>query len=98
MPEVVKDLWANHDAEGPVVQLGVAGSLPTTTGARVDNEALWERNAAWWQREFTGGADVEYAEQILPLIARHLRGARRCSTSGAERVRSPVTSRRSARR
>ncbi len=42
----------------------------------MDNEALWEQNAAWWQREFAGGADAEYAEQILPLIARHLDGAR----------------------
>ncbi|MGH9111962.1 MAG: methyltransferase domain-containing protein, partial [Acidimicrobiales bacterium] len=38
---------------------------------------VWERHAAWWQREFTGGADVEYAEQILPLAAEHLAGADR---------------------
>src|ERR687897_1138774 len=37
----------------------------------------WERHAAWWQREFTGGADVEYTEQILPLAAEHLAGAER---------------------
>lgn len=37
----------------------------------------WEANAAWWQQEFTDGADPEYAEQILPLAARHLAGARR---------------------
>jgi SAM-dependent methyltransferase len=43
----------------------------------VDNEGLWEQHAGWWQREFTGGVDPEYEEQILPLIARHLRGARR---------------------
>jgi SAM-dependent methyltransferase len=43
----------------------------------VDNEALWEQHAGWWQREFSGGADPEYEEQILPLIARHLQGARR---------------------
>src|SRR5450755_4698474 len=41
------------------------------------NEELWERNAGWWQREFTDGADPEYEELILPLVARHLRGARR---------------------
>jgi SAM-dependent methyltransferase len=41
------------------------------------NEELWERNAGWWQREFTAGADPEYEEQILPLVARHLVGARR---------------------
>lgn len=28
---------------------------------------LWERHAAWWQAEFTDGADPEYEEQILPL-------------------------------
>ena len=41
------------------------------------NEELWERNAGWWQREFTAGADPEYEELILPLVARHLRDARR---------------------
>jgi SAM-dependent methyltransferase len=38
---------------------------------------VWERHAAWWQREFTEGADVEYVEQILPLAADHLAGAER---------------------
>ena len=38
---------------------------------------VWERHAGWWQREFTGGADVEYVEQILPLAADHLAGADR---------------------
>ena len=37
----------------------------------------WERTAEWWQREFTDGADPEYEEQILPLAAEHLAGARR---------------------
>jgi SAM-dependent methyltransferase len=32
----------------------------------------WEHHAEWWQREFTDGADLEYVEQILPLIAAHL--------------------------
>ena len=32
----------------------------------------WEAHAEWWQREFTDGADLEYVEQILPLIAQHL--------------------------
>jgi SAM-dependent methyltransferase len=43
----------------------------------VDNEALWERHAGWWQREFTAGADAEYEELILPLVERHVAGARR---------------------
>jgi SAM-dependent methyltransferase len=38
---------------------------------------LWEINAAWWAEGFTEGADAEYTEQILPLAALHLRGARR---------------------
>ena len=40
-----------------------------------DHGAVWERHARWWQDEFTGGADVEYTEQLLPLAARHMRGA-----------------------
>ena len=42
-----------------------------------DNETLWERNAGWWQREYSAGADPEYEEQILPLVAEHVAGARR---------------------
>ena len=38
---------------------------------------LWEDHAGWWQAGFTAGADPEYEEQILPLAARHLAGARR---------------------
>jgi SAM-dependent methyltransferase len=37
----------------------------------------WERHAAWWQDEFTAGADPEYEEQILPLVAAHLAGSAR---------------------
>ena len=43
----------------------------------MSDPALWEQHAGWWQREFTDGADPEYEEQILPLIDRHLAGARR---------------------
>jgi SAM-dependent methyltransferase len=38
---------------------------------------LWETHAHWWQAGFTDGADAEYTEQILPLAAEHLEGARR---------------------
>ncbi len=38
-------------------------------------EDLWERHAQWWQEGFTGDADAEYVEQILPLAAEHLAGA-----------------------
>jgi SAM-dependent methyltransferase len=41
------------------------------------NEALWEQHAGWWQRQFTAGADPEYQQQILPMVGRHLQGARR---------------------
>jgi len=38
---------------------------------------LWEAGAAWWQAECTDGADVEYEEQVLPLVAQHLAGCTR---------------------
>jgi SAM-dependent methyltransferase len=41
------------------------------------HEDAWEQHAEWWQREFTEGADPEYAEQILPLAAEWLAGYRR---------------------
>jgi SAM-dependent methyltransferase len=43
----------------------------------VDGVAGWDAGAAWWQREYTDGADVEYEEQIIPLVVEHLRGTRR---------------------
>lgn len=42
-----------------------------------DEGDLWEEHAGWWQAGFTEGADPEYEEQILPLAACHLAGARR---------------------
>ncbi len=38
---------------------------------------LWETHAGWWIEGFTDGADPEYTEQILPLAASELAGARR---------------------
>jgi SAM-dependent methyltransferase len=38
---------------------------------------LWETHATWWIDGFTDGADPEYEEQILPLAAAELAGARR---------------------
>jgi len=38
---------------------------------------LWETHADWWIDGFTDGADPEYEEQILPLAADELDGARR---------------------
>jgi SAM-dependent methyltransferase len=40
-------------------------------------DELWEAHAGWWQEGFTDGADPEYEEQILPMAAAHLAGARR---------------------
>ncbi len=37
---------------------------------------LWEDHAGWWIDGFTAGADPEYEEQILPLAAAELAGAR----------------------
>ena len=37
----------------------------------------WDRHAAWWQAQFTDGADPEYEEQILPLAERWLAGRQR---------------------
>ena len=44
---------------------------------RDPSEGLWESHAGWWQDGFTQGADPEYEEQILPMAAAHLDGARR---------------------
>lgn len=41
------------------------------------SEDLWETHADWWIEGFTEGADPEYVEQILPLAASELAGARR---------------------
>ena len=58
----------------------VAGRrLCPSYGGQVSDEQddLWEDHAGWWQAGFTEGADPEYEEQILPLVAEHLVGARR---------------------
>ncbi|MGD9793895.1 MAG: class I SAM-dependent methyltransferase [Acidimicrobiia bacterium] len=41
------------------------------------DDDLWETHAKWWQDGFTDGADPEYEEQILPMAAEGLQGARR---------------------
>jgi SAM-dependent methyltransferase len=38
---------------------------------------VWEEVAQWWQDGFTDGADAEYEQQILPLVASHLEGSSR---------------------
>jgi SAM-dependent methyltransferase len=37
----------------------------------------WEQHAEWWIDGFTEGADPEYVEQLMPLAAAELAGARR---------------------
>jgi SAM-dependent methyltransferase len=49
----------------------------TGTGSSEESAALWEVNTPWWVESFTGGADAEYDEQILPMAADHLNGATR---------------------
>jgi SAM-dependent methyltransferase len=59
--------------------------LPTMTSDEAGEQAeqpptsqeLWESHAQWWIVGFTAGADPEYNEQILPLAAEELAGARR---------------------
>ena len=41
------------------------------------SQPAWDEHAAWWQREFTGGVDPEYEEQIIPLAVAHLPEATR---------------------
>lgn len=43
----------------------------------VNDEALWEVNAGWWQEHFTGGVDPEYTEQIEPLARTWTQGFHR---------------------
>ena len=38
---------------------------------------LWSHNAQWWQEGFTEGADPEYREQILPIVAELAGGGKR---------------------
>lgn len=54
------------------------------TGGDLDpgGAALWEEHAGWWQEHFTDGADPEYTEQILPLVARWAVGAQRVCEVG----------------
>ena len=40
-------------------------------------ESLWEQHSDWWQKAYAEGADPEYEEQVLPLVAHRLRGSKR---------------------
>ncbi len=32
--------------------------------------AIWDQHAQWWRETFSEGADIEYAEEIVPLVTR----------------------------
>ncbi len=49
----------------------------TGVGSAGGEPDLWEIHAGWWQEGFTEGADPEYSEQIVPLVADLLGGQRR---------------------
>ena len=58
---------------------------------------LWEAHAGWWQDHFTDGADPEYEEQILPLMAAWVRpGDRVCEVGCGEGQVARVVSRAGA--
>jgi len=46
------------------------------------SQELWESHSQWWIEGFTEGADPEYTDQILPLAASELSGARRVRDVG----------------
>ncbi len=48
-----------------------------TASTPKENAALWEAHSQWWQDAFTDGADPEYTEQILPIVAQWTRGYER---------------------
>ena len=52
------------------------GGVPHEGGATGvparEMNTVWEDVAGWWQEKFTDGADPEYVEQILPLVAEDL--------------------------
>jgi ubiquinone/menaquinone biosynthesis C-methylase UbiE len=54
-----------------------AGWRAAAPGVTRPDADLWEQSARWWQDEFTDGVDVEYTQQILPLIVSRLAGATR---------------------
>lgn len=39
--------------------------------------AMWDEHATWWTETFTDGADVEYAEEIVPFVAKAFTGCSR---------------------
>ncbi len=51
-----------------------AGPPPDSASAR---RRVWDEQAGWWKRTFTGGADPEYVHEILPIAQAELAGCRR---------------------
>lgn len=52
------------------------GSEPKGTPIEIA-EAIWDQHANWWTKTFSDGADIEYAQEILPLISSAFIGRRR---------------------
>ena len=46
-------------------------------GVSTGRYSSWETVAGWWQAGFSDGADEEYEEQILPILAAELQGSTR---------------------
>ncbi|HVB00648.1 MAG TPA: class I SAM-dependent methyltransferase [Acidimicrobiales bacterium] len=45
------------------------GQSEMPKGTPVDiASAIWDRHASWWRETFSDGADIEYAEEIVPLV------------------------------
>ncbi|HPB46199.1 MAG TPA: class I SAM-dependent methyltransferase [Microthrixaceae bacterium] len=73
----------DHSPSHNTSDRGEAGSGASISGAadrgpsvhEANTAAEWERHAAWWQDGFTDGADSEYVEQIIPLVAQWLPAA-----------------------
>ncbi len=44
-----------------------APSVPTGTPVKIAS-AIWDQHASWWRDTFSDGADIEYSEEIIPLV------------------------------
>lgn len=60
------------DPEPPSRDSGQARGTPIDEAS-----AIWDAHAAWWHATFTEGADVEYANEIVPLVCSVFFGRRR---------------------
>ena len=92
-PEHVAKTAGSYTGEFLAPMLAASRRVDRTERADDAATTPWEAHAQWWQDEFTDGADPEYVEQILPIVASSSATARTCSTSAPVRVSSPATCR-----